>query len=153
MIFQDLGNVVFRAVQQLQNKCMRFCLQLDKMLRICAEEFLELNQLRVHDRNLQFVVSNIFEFSSNQYPDYLNEVFCTVDDDGLASRSSSQKLKLSFCKSKIGKQCLLYVDSNTPNKLSNNLETEISINCFKQDIKTNFLRKLSDTEVQVYCSV
>ena len=125
----------------------------DKMLRICAEEFLELNWLRVHDRYLQFVVSNIFEFSSNQYPDYLNEVFCTVDDDGLASRSSSQKLKLSFCKSKIGKQCLLYVDSNTPNKLSNNLETEISINCFKQDIKTNFLRKLSDTEVQVYCSV
>ena len=43
MIFQDLGNVVFRAVQQSQNKCMRFCLQLDKMLRICAEEFLELN--------------------------------------------------------------------------------------------------------------
>ena len=35
--------------QVMQNKCMRFCLQLNKVSRICAKEFLE----------LQFILSDI----------------------------------------------------------------------------------------------
>ena len=56
-------------LQPMQNKCMRFCLQLDKMSRICVNEFLELNWLNVHDRYLQFIVSDIFKFYNNQCPD------------------------------------------------------------------------------------
>ena len=68
----------------MQNKCIRFCLQLDKMSRILVNEFLELNWLNVNDIYLQFIVFDIFKFYSNQCPDYFNEVFCPVDDNRVA---------------------------------------------------------------------
>ena len=48
--FPDLSKKLRLRIQATQNKCMRFSLQLDKMSRICAKEFLELNWLNVHDR-------------------------------------------------------------------------------------------------------
>ena len=88
-------------LQAMQNKCMRFCLQLDKMSRICAKEFIELNWLNVHDRYLQLIVSDIFKFNINQCPNYFNEVFCPVDKNGVATHSCNRKLKLPFCKLKL----------------------------------------------------
>ena len=92
------------------------------MSRICAKEFIELNWLNVHDRYLQFIVSNqgfwisfpnpwsdIFKVFKNQCPDYFNEVFCPVDDNGVATFSCNKKSKLTFCKSKLGMKSLLYV--------------------------------------------
>ena len=71
-----------------QNKCISFCLQLNKMSRICVKEFLELNWLNVPHRYLQFIVSDIFKYYNdifkyynNQCPDHFNEVFCTIDDN------------------------------------------------------------------------
>ena len=70
----------------MQNKCIMFCLQLEKMYRICVNEFLELNWLNAHDRYLQFIVSDILKCYTNQSPDYFNEVFFPVGDNGLATR-------------------------------------------------------------------
>ena len=47
-----------------QNKCIRFCFQLDRMSGIGAKEFSEFNWLNVHDRYLEFIVSDIFNFYS-----------------------------------------------------------------------------------------
>ena len=58
--FPNLSNKLRLRLQVTQNKCLRFCLQLNKMSRICVNEFLELNWLNVHDRYLQFIVSYIF---------------------------------------------------------------------------------------------
>ena len=41
-------------------------------------------------------------------------------------------------------QSLSYIGPSTWNKLSNNLKTAASINCFKYDIKKYFLNKLSE---------
>ena len=148
LVFQIL------RLQATQNKCIRFCLQLDKMSRICVNEFLELNWLNVHDRYLQFIVSDIFKFYNNQCPDYFNEVFCPIDDNGVgtATRCCNKKFKLPFRKSKLGMQSLSYVGPSTWNKLPNNLKTATSVNCFKHDIKKYFLKKLSETEADIYSS-
>ena len=148
--FPDLSKKLRLRIQATQNKCIRFCLQLDKMSRICVNEFLELNWLNVHDRYLQFIVSDIFKFYNNQCPDYFNEVFCPVDDNGVATRSYNKKLKLPSCKSKLGMQSLSYVGPNTWNKLRNNLKTATSVNCFKHNIKKYFLKKLGETEADIY---
>ena len=47
-------------------------------------------------------------------------------------------------------QSLLYVGPSTWNKLPNNLKTATSVNCFKHDIKKYFLKKLSETEADIY---
>ena len=53
--FQNLSKKLRLRLQAMQNKCISFCLQLDKMSRICVNEFLELNVFNVHDRYLQFL--------------------------------------------------------------------------------------------------
>ena len=89
--FPNLSKKVRLRLQATQNKCIRFCLQLDKMSRICVNEFLELNWLNVHDRYLKFIVSDIFKFYNNQCPNYFNEVFCAVDDNGVATHCCNKK--------------------------------------------------------------
>ena len=47
-------------------------------------------------------------------------------------------------------QSLSFVGSSTWNKLPNNLKTATSVNCFKHDIKKYFLKKLGETEADIY---
>ena len=75
---------------------MRFCLQLDKMSRICVKEFLESNWFNVHDRYLHFIVSDIFKFYNNQCPDYFNEVFHPADNNGVATCCCNNYLFVSL---------------------------------------------------------
>ena len=50
-----------------------------------------------------------------------NEVFCPVDNNGVAMCFCNKKLKLPFCKFKLGMQSL-YVGPSTWKKLPNNLK-------------------------------
>ena len=68
----NLSKKLRLRLQAAHNKCMRFYLQLDKILRICVKECLELNWLNVRDRYLQFIASNIFKFYLNQCLNYFN---------------------------------------------------------------------------------
>ena len=47
-------------------------------------------------------------------------------------------------------QSLSYVGPSTWNKLLNNLKTPTSVNYFKHNIKKHFLKKLSETEADIY---
>ena len=76
--FSNLSKRLRLRLQASKNKCIRSCLQLDKRSKTCIKEFLQLNWLNVHDRYLQFIVSDIFEFQNDQCPDYFNEIFCPV---------------------------------------------------------------------------
>ena len=91
--FPNLSKKLKLRLQATQNQCIRFWLQLDKMSRICAKEFLELNWLNVHDRHLN---SLYVIFYNNQCPVYFNKVFCPVDNNGAATRFCNKKLKLPF---------------------------------------------------------
>ena len=77
--------------------------------RICVNELLELNWLNVHNRYLQFFVSDIFKFCNNHCRDYFNDVFCLVDNNRVVTRCCNKKLELYFRKSKLGTQSLSYV--------------------------------------------
>ena len=65
----------------------------------------------------------IFLIYNNQCSDYFNDVFCPVDDNGVATGCCNKKLKLPFRKSKIGMKSLSYVGPSTWSKLLNNLKT------------------------------
>ena len=118
------------------------------MSRTFAKEFLEWNWLKVHDRYLQFIVSDIFMFYSNQWPEYFNEVFCPFDDNGLATRSCNKKLKLPFRMSKLEMKSLSYVGPSTCNKLPNNLKTATSVTALSTTLKNT--SKLSETEAALF---
>ena len=93
--FLNLSKKLRLRLQATQNKNITFSKQLDKMSRICVNEFLELNWLDINDRNLQFIVSNISSFYINQCPDYFNEVFCPVDDNRVATHCCNKRIAFS----------------------------------------------------------
>ena len=107
--FSNLSKRLNLRLQASQNKCIRFCLLLDKRSKIRIKEFLQLNWLNVHNRFLQFIVSDIFKFQNDQCPDYFNEIFCPAGENSVITRSSNKKLKLPFRKTKLGIQSLSYV--------------------------------------------
>ena len=100
--FPNLSKKLRLRLQAMQNKFIRFCLQLDKRSGICVNEFLELNWLNVHHRYLQFIVSDISKFYNNQCPDYFDDVFCPADDEGVAMHCCNKKLKSPFRQSTLG---------------------------------------------------
>ena len=80
----------------MQDKPIRLCLQLDKMSGNCLNEFLVLNWLYVHGRYLTFIVSDIFKLYNNQCPNYLDAVFCPVDDNWVAVRCCDKNWSCPF---------------------------------------------------------
>ena len=112
-------------LQASQNKCIKFCLQLDKRSKIRVKKFLQLNWLNVHDRYLQFIVSDIFKFQNDQYPNYFDELFWPVGENGVITHSSNKKIKLPSWKTKLGIQSLSCVRSKTWNSYWNLLLVSI----------------------------
>ena len=148
--FLNLSKRLKLRLQVSQNKCIRFSLQLDKRSKICAKEFLQLIWLNVHDRYLQFIVSDIFKFQKDQCPDDFDELFCLVGENGVITRTSNKNLKLPFRKAKLGIQNLSYVGPTTRNSLPDNLKSATSVNSFKHYIKEYFLKKLGNVEEDIY---
>ena len=148
--FSDLSKRLKLRLQASQNKCIRFCLQLDKRSKTRAKEFLQLNWLNVHNRYLQFIVSDIFRFQNDQCPDYFDELFCPVGENGVITCSSNQKFTLPFRNTKLRIQSLSYLGPNTWNSLPDNLKSATSVNSFKDYIKEYFLKKLGNVEADIY---
>ena len=73
--YPNLCKKLKNKIQTTQNKCVRFCLNLDKMAHISQNEFEKLNWLPISDRINQCILSTTFKFVNDMGPNYLNEVF------------------------------------------------------------------------------
>ena len=73
--YPNLTQKLKKKLQVMQNKCVCFCLQLDKMSTISHKEFKDLNWLPVITRFEQCVISIVFKFINGSCPYHLNEVF------------------------------------------------------------------------------
>ena len=70
--YPNLTKKIKHTIQTTQNKCIRFCLQLDNLKHISHEEFERLNWLRMTYRFK--VTSIVFKYFNAQCPNYLSEV-------------------------------------------------------------------------------
>ena len=73
--YPNLCKKLKNKIQTTQNKCVRFCPNLDKMVRISQNEFKKLNWFPISDRINQCILSTTFKFVNDIGPNYLNEVF------------------------------------------------------------------------------
>ena len=99
-------------IQITQNKCIQYCLQLDKMTHISKNEFETLNWLPVKDRFNQSINSIVFKCFTKQCPSYLNEVFELACSNNLRTGNSYLKLICPFQKSNMGQNALFYWSLN-----------------------------------------
>ena len=78
--------------QVSQNNCVRFCLQLEKRIRIGVAEFKEINWLNVNYGFTQCVLSGIYKFFNNESPEYFNEIYFPAELSKINTRLSFQGL-------------------------------------------------------------
>ena len=73
--YPNLCKKLKNKIQTTQNKCVRFCLNLDKMAHISQNEFEKLNWLSISDRINQYILLTTFKFVNDIGPNYMNKVF------------------------------------------------------------------------------
>ena len=73
----------------LQNKCIRFCLQLDS---IGTERFDKINWLPIDQRFKQCLFTSAFKFFFEMCPQYMNQIYETPRQNNTVTGNSSLKL-------------------------------------------------------------
>ena len=143
--YPNLTKELKHRIQTIQNKCMLFCLQLDKLKHISHEEFKRLNWLPVTYRFKQCVISIAFNYFNEQCPHYLNEVFDVATESNFQLRNSFQKLKCPFRKTNNGQYALSYIGPNFWNKTPDTLKRGNNHNSFKHNLKKYILKDLKNS--------
>ena len=124
-----------------QNKCIRYCLNLDNKAHIGMNEFLKINWLPTKKRVEQCICINVFNFFNQMSPQYTAEIF-HPSSSVHNTRRATQKLDLPFRKSCIGQKTLSYIGPKTWNNLPAQIKLSKNVNTFKQDIKKSFFDDL-----------
>ena len=107
--YPNLTKKLKHRIQTTQNKCIRFCLQLDKLKHISHEEFERLNWLPVTYRFKQCVNGIAFRYFNEQCSNHLNEDFDVHVENNFRLRGSFQNLKCSFRETNTGQLGLSYI--------------------------------------------
>ena len=140
--YPNLTQKMKNKIQITQSKCIRYCLQLDKIIHISKNEFETLNWLPVEDRFNQSINSVVFKHFTKQCPSYLNEVFELACPNNLRTRNSYLKLICPFRKSNMGQNALSFIGPSIWNKTPEVLKKTHSINTFKHNLKKYYLTQL-----------
>ena len=114
--YPNLNNRLRSKLKILQNKCIRFCLNLDIKAHIGLTEFQKINWLPINDRFEQFISSMVFKYFSYLNPLYKNEVFNLAGQNTTAARTSLFKLSQAMRKNNHGQKCLSYMAPSIWNK-------------------------------------
>ena len=105
----NLNEKTKKKIQIMQNKCICFCLKLDKMHHISEEEFKLINSLPASKRVDQYINTMIYNFVNNACHYYLNEIFEFAPHCRIGARSHFSKLKSPFRKTNTGRKTIYYI--------------------------------------------
>ena len=136
--YSNLTQAMKSKVQIMQNKCIRFCLQLRPLDHIGQHHFQRMNWLNVRDRFNQCLCSAVFNFIHNRSPQYMSEIFHIAPQINIGTRCSKLKLILPFRKTNMGQNTLSFLGPQQWNKLPNEIKLSKTINTFKHKLKEYF---------------
>ena len=142
--YSNLCKKLKNKIQTTQNKCVRFCLNLDKMAHISQNEFEKLNWLPISDRINQCILSTTFKFVNDMGPNYLNEVFQWAAESNRTLRNDYLKLKHPFRKTTAGQNSLSFLSPSEWSKLPESTKKCNNINTFNHNLKKLYLAQLAN---------
>ena len=89
-----------------QNKCIRFCLNLDSRAHIGTENYRTINWLPVDMRVNQCIAAHAFKFCDNPNLNYMSDIFRLSENRRIPLLNSNSRLNAPFRRSNLGKNCL-----------------------------------------------
>ena len=99
-----------KRIQVVQNKCIRFCLELENTAHIGYKEFEKINWLNSSDRFLQCLCANVFKYSQEICPEYMSEIIQIAHKSNITTRLTYLKLVHPFRKTNMGKKTTSFLD-------------------------------------------
>ena len=138
-----------KRIQIAQNKCIRYCLNLDNKAHVGTNEFLKINWLPTKKRVEQCICVNIFKFFNQMSPQYTAEIF-HPSSSVHNTRRATQKLDLPFRESCIGQKTLSYIGPKTWNNLPAQIKLSKRVNTFKHNIKKSFFDDLQKQNDDIF---
>ena len=130
-----------KKITNIQNKCIRFCLQLGNRTHIGTSEFKSINWLNVTDRFEQCASTSIFKYFHNNSPSYMAEIYNPASRINIGTRNSFLKLKQPSRKTKQVQNCLSFIGPSTWNRLPTKIKDSNDVNSFKHKIKDYLLKE------------
>ena len=73
--------------------------------------------------------------STKNFPNYFDEIFISLEINGVHTCSSYQKLNVPHRKTNVGQKALSYVGPSLWKNLNKTLKTSTSLNAFNHNIK------------------
>ena len=124
--YPNLCKKLKNRIQTTQKKCVRFCINLDKMAHISQNELEKLNWLSVSDRINQCILSTTFKFVNDTGPNYLNEVFQWAVESKRTLRNDYLKLKHPFHQTTAGQNSPYFLGPSKWNRLPESKKSVIT---------------------------
>ena len=142
--YPNFNKKLKNKIQTTQNKCVRFCLNLDKMTYMSQNEFERLNWHPITDIINQCVLSTTSKFVNDIGINYLNKVLQWATESNRTLRNDYRKLKHPFRKTAAGQNSLSFLGPSKWNKLPESTKNLNNINTFKYNFKKRYLAQLSN---------
>ena len=107
--YPNLNANLKKRLQTIQNKFIRFSLQLDSRIDIGIKESGKINWLPVSERFDQYLCSNAFKFFDKACLFYIHDMYYSSSQVQVNARSSVLKLRYSSRKTCSGQKALSYL--------------------------------------------
>ena len=142
----NLNQRLKKKLQVMQNKCIRYCLNLGPMSHIGLKDFLQIDWLSTKDRFLQCLCSTSFNYFKGSSPSFMAEIFEEAHQSNIGTRFSHLKLIQPKRKTNMGQNTLSFLGPQQWNKLPNDLKRQNTLNTFKHKLKDYFFGVLKSRE-------
>ena len=148
--YPSLNKRLRSKLQILQNKCIRFCLNLNNRTHIGRNEFEQISWMPVNDRFKQIINSISFKFCNNTSPPYMNDVFKPAGQPNTTTRASLLKLNQPLRRTNHGQNNISYIAPIIWNNLPNSLKTSDNLNTYKHRVKEHFFYQIRNEANNIY---
>ena len=139
--YPNLTKALSNKLQCAQNKCIRFCLNLDNRAHLDKTAFKKINWLPTNERVNQRICTSAYNFFNNTSPSYMSDIFtsCKVMQN---TRNSAHRFKIPLRRTNSGQNALSYIGPKLWNSLSLDLKLSKSKNAFKHKMKHDYFNTL-----------
>ena len=141
--YPNLNKTLSIKMQRAQNKCIRFCLNLDNRAHLDKKEFEEINWLPVKDRVNQRISVTAYNHFHGISPKYMSDIFVPLETAKF-TRNLANRFKIPFRRTNMGQNSISFLGPKTWNNIPCDLKSCKNRNVFKHKLKTNFFEKIAN---------
>ena len=127
-----------KRLQVTQNKCIRFCLNLNNRVHIDKTQFKEINWLPIEKRVEQCIGALVFKSFRKKVPKYIEDIF--IPKVIKYSLRETDMLTRPCCNTSNGQKAICYQAPKIWSDIPSQIKKKESLTAFKHEYKKHFFK-------------